>query len=310
MSHKNRNARSATADGRRLHAVADGPDQQNAPTSEGKVRAALTAHPGSTTADVAAAANVGRSTAAKILARWGHDGIAVRTAGTGPRNPDTWEISTPGPDVAAPDDAQPDATATPSADGPLPQASDTADATTDDTEAAETTVADVEGTVEEDTAAAQETANGPESDDATDTSGHQTAPPSDADSAAPAPETAPMNPVDNASETALSSADAPAVAADTTTGTARPGKDRLAKGQLRGLVEEYLTERTGESFGPAQIGKDLNRSGGAVNNACEKLVKDGYAIKTCEAPKRFAINPDKTDVPMTTENAHAPAQEA
>ena len=79
-------------------------------------------------------------------------------------------------------------------------------------------------------------------------------------------------------------------------------KDRLPKGGLRALVEEYLTEHPGESFGPAKIGKDLGRSGGAVNNALEKLVVDRYAIKTCEAPKRFAINPDKTDVSATSDN--------
>jgi hypothetical protein len=76
------------------------------------------------------------------------------------------------------------------------------------------------------------------------------------------------------------------------------------------MVEEYLTEHPGESFGPAKIGKDLGRSGGAVNNACEKLVADGYAIKACEAPKRFAINPDKTDVLETGESADERALEA
>ncbi|UOZ03416.1 MarR family transcriptional regulator [Amycolatopsis sp. WQ 127309] len=74
------------------------------------------------------------------------------------------------------------------------------------------------------------------------------------------------------------------------------GKKRLPKGGLRALVEDYLSENPGESFGPAQIGKVLNRSGGAVSNALDKLEANGYAIRTCPAPKRFSINPAKTDV--------------
>ena len=75
-------------------------------------------------------------------------------------------------------------------------------------------------------------------------------------------------------------------------------------------MEEYLTDHPDESFGPAKIGKDLSRSDGAVNNALEKLVADGYAVKTCEAPKRFAINPDKTDVPETAGDAAEPTPDA
>lgn len=100
----------------------------------------------------------------------------------------------------------------------------------------------------------------------------------------------------------------PAVAEST--GAAPTDKDRLPKGGLRAFVEEYLTDHPGHSFGPAKIGKDLARSGGAVNNALEKLVADGYAIKTCEAPKRFAINPDKTDVPDTAESTGELAPDA
>ncbi len=75
-------------------------------------------------------------------------------------------------------------------------------------------------------------------------------------------------------------------------------------------MEEYLTEHPGEDFGPAKIGKNLGRSGSAVNNALEKLVTDGYAVRVCEAPKRFAINPDKTDIPNTNNDATEPALKA
>ncbi len=73
MSHKNHTTPipDATDSDRHLRAVSDAPGTQNAPTTEDKVRAALTANPASTTAALAMAAGVGRSTAAKILARWG-----------------------------------------------------------------------------------------------------------------------------------------------------------------------------------------------------------------------------------------------
>ncbi len=124
----------------------------------------------------------------------------------------------------------------------------------------------------------------------------------------PLPDTAPDDAADSVTA-AGPSAPEPSAVPDNTD-TARPDKDRLPKGGLRAMVEEYLTEHHGESFGPATIGKDLSRSGGAVNNALEKLVTDGYAIKTCEAPKRFAINPDKTDVPSTINDADEPALKA
>lgn len=64
---------------------------------------------------------------------------------------------------------------------------------------------------------------------------------------------------------------------------------RLAPGALRGMVEDYLHAHPGEEFSPVAIGKALDRSAGAVNNALEKLVDGGYATKTKQAPKRFAI---------------------
>lgn len=269
MSRKNRKTRTtatSVGDDRYLHAVADQHNQQAEPTTEDKVHAALAATPGSTTAKLAMAAGVGRSTAAKILARWDHDGTAIRTAGDGPRNPDTWTLASPDSDTAATDtnDSQPDTTATPSTDTPTDHASGT---TAKDT--AEAAVPDVDDAAAEDTAATQ----GPEAGSGTD------------DTNAVPDTTEDMAPVEGATEPEPSSAPS--------------GKDRLPKGGLRGLVEDYLTDHPDESFGPAKIGKDLRRSGGAVNNALEKLVVDGYAIKTCEAPKRFAIAPDKTDVPAT-----------
>ncbi|GAB3000815.1 MULTISPECIES: hypothetical protein [Amycolatopsis] len=311
MSRKNRKTRTANAattaatDDRHLHAVADDLGQQNAPTTEDKVRAALTDNPGSTTAKLAMAGGVGRSTAAKILARWDRDGTAIRTAGDGPRNPDTWTLAPSTSDTAAPDidEAQTDTTAPPSTDQPTDDTD--IDGTVEDPGATEAAT-DADGSTAEDTTAA---VPGPEAgSDADDTNvaaDTTPAPPTDGDGTIPPPDTAQVDPVDGAAEPEPSSAAAPVVSESAD--TAATDKDRLPKGGLRALVEEYLTEHPGETFGPAKIGKELGRSGGAVNNALEKLVTDGYAIKTCEAPKRFAINPDKTDVPETTDGSGEPA---
>lgn len=70
---------------------------------------------------------------------------------------------------------------------------------------------------------------------------------------------------------------------------------RLAPGALRGLVEDYLRDHPADQFSPSKIGKALDRSAGAVNNALEKLVQTGSAVQTNDAPKRFAIGPTSDD---------------
>ncbi|MFI7122678.1 hypothetical protein [Amycolatopsis sp. NPDC049868] len=297
MSRKNRNPGTTPTrdtaiaiDGDRQHAVADAPGPQNAPTTEDKVRDALAANPGATTAALAMAAGVGRSTAAKILARWGHDGTAIRTAGDGPRNPDTWTLAPSVRDTDAPgtEHMRPDTTA-----------SDTAD----DTETTHESDSGADGATTANTTAGQVTTNDSATDapesartDTTNDEAESTTAPDVENGTSPLPDTTSEDPADSATGTEPSAAEPPAG-----TNTAAIGGGRLPKGGLRALVEEYLTDHPGESFGPAKIGKDLGRSGGAVNNALEKLVTDKYAIKTCEAPKQFAINPDKTDVSATSD---------
>lgn len=67
------------------------------PTSEAKVLQALRAHPGSTSAELAVAAGVGRSTARRFLARAEQDGRAQRARGTtdGRGRADRWSPVTP-----------------------------------------------------------------------------------------------------------------------------------------------------------------------------------------------------------------------
>jgi hypothetical protein len=53
------------------------------------------------------------------------------------------------------------------------------------------------------------------------------------------------------------------------------------------LVEDWLRDHASDEFSPSAIGKALHRSSGAVANALDKLVADGYATQTCDKPKRF-----------------------
>ncbi|MFB9902876.1 MarR family transcriptional regulator [Allokutzneria oryzae] len=64
---------------------------------------------------------------------------------------------------------------------------------------------------------------------------------------------------------------------------------RLVSGQLRGMVEDFLRARSGRECGPTEIGRMLGRSAGAITNALEKLVAEGYAAQTGERPKRYTI---------------------
>jgi predicted transcriptional regulator len=63
--------------------------------------------------------------------------------------------------------------------------------------------------------------------------------------------------------------------------------DRLAKGDLRGLVERWLDEHPAEEFTPSQLGKLLDRSPGAIVNALQKLIEFGAAVQTSDKPRTY-----------------------
>lgn len=237
MPRKNSNARQHTAT-RVLQAVPDptpGPTGRTA--AEDKLWAALYAHPGTTTADLATHAGIGRSTTGKILAAWAGDGSATRTpvhSEGGRRSADTWTIS----DIIQDNGAEPaaaESASTGPATAPTAITNDTAGKTGgEETEAIE------QGATEQ----------------------------------------------------------APGAETQRGTGAAMSGENgiqptkgaRLSKGALRGMVEDYLTEHSREQLSPSAIGKALSRSSGAVANALDKLVAEGYAVQTRDKPKRYAIN--------------------
>jgi hypothetical protein len=71
------------------------------PKAEDKLWSVLRDNPGGTTAELASKAEVGKSTAARILAKWATDGSVTRTPGTGPRTADTWTVPVDVPPVEA-----------------------------------------------------------------------------------------------------------------------------------------------------------------------------------------------------------------
>jgi hypothetical protein len=64
-------------------------------------------------------------------------------------------------------------------------------------------------------------------------------------------------------------------------------KERLGKGELRVMVFEHLKAHPDEDFTASQVGKALNKSSGAVSNNFDALAKTGDAQMTCEKPRRF-----------------------
>ena len=81
-----------------------------------------------------------------------------------------------------------------------------------------------------------------------------------------------------------------------TVAEAEPGAVRLGKGELRAQVEAHLRENPDQTWTPTAISKILNRSAGAINNACVKLSEDETVRAFTDKPVRFQWNgADGTD---------------
>jgi len=226
--------------------------------TEDKLWTALHANPNSTAADLASTAKIGKSTAGKVLAKWQKDGSVTRTAGIaegGGRAADLWAIT----DV---DTESIDHTPT--------------DETAKDTSADDVSASDTDSTDSAQLDPTEATSTEPTNTEVIDTAkaepGGEATTPAAADSTVPDGDTA-MENGDGDEE-----------------GDGK--KARLAPGSLRGMVEDHLRDHPGEEFGPTAIAKALGgKSSGAVSNALDKLVADGTAVRTKEAPRRFALAP-------------------
>ena len=62
---------------------------------------------------------------------------------------------------------------------------------------------------------------------------------------------------------------------------------RLGKGELRARVEAHLREHSDQTWTPSAIAKVLNRSAGAIANACEKLLETEAVTTFEDKPRRF-----------------------
>ncbi|WP_053720618.1 hypothetical protein [Saccharothrix sp. NRRL B-16348] len=226
--------------------------------AEDKLWAALHAAPNSTATDLAEAAEIGRSTAQKLLVKWASDGSLTRTVGIakgGRRAADLWAIT----------EADTDPT---DADHQIP---------TGDVDVEDAAQPDPPAPIEQNTSGTCDAA--PIDDDPAEPTN-----PTPTDTAARTPATTGTEMTEPVDER---------VATDPGTEAERGGyvkAARLASGSLRGMVEDYLRDHPGEEFGPTAIAKALGgKSSGAVSNALDKLTGDGTAVKTKESPRRFTL---------------------
>jgi DNA-binding MarR family transcriptional regulator len=251
-------------------------EQPTAPprtAAEGKLWAALNAHPATTAAELATAAGIGRSTAAKILARWATGNLVTRTAATtttaagGPpgRAAERWSIANLDDNVVLPGNGDDPDSHPHNADDPSSDAH-----------------RDVAGNREDDQPdAGPIEARGKQGD-------------GDDASVTDAPE-APARPgAARATATTATATDGRETSDGVSTvGSAR--ERRLPPGGLRGMVEDYLREHPDQAFGPSELGRKLGRSGGAVANALVKLVEAGSAVCAQAKPLRYTLAPVERD---------------
>jgi len=327
MTAKPKNARTGAA-----HSGPDAPPPQPAgatpgPPADGPaaaVSAALTANPGATAAQIAAAAGTSRAVASRELTALHAAGRATRTPGTptgrGPA-PATWHPATAGElravggspaqqieaaagDASAPSDAEPE-TAGPATG--LVEGEAAAAAGTDGggrTAAAD----DAPVTAPAETAPDIDDAPRPGGPDGHDGLDGGSAPAGEAALPAAWAEAAQL--LDELAAAASQAAGVlrdgqiavalPALEAVTATaaqarrlvrsaasGRRARGSDAARPGQLRDLVASHLAAYPDTEFTPHAVGRVLGRSSGAVANALDRLTALGTAQLTSDHPRRY-----------------------
>jgi hypothetical protein len=288
------------------------------------VWAALTANPGATAAQIAAAAGTSRAIAGRELAALQAAGRATR-ADAGRGAPATWEPSgqtepsPPGADAGSPGDqahAEPGSPAP--ADVRSADAEDTSEASTASRQTEPAADSDSRGPAGPDAGSetAEHAVTEPAGDEpaARNAGGSSGAPGQGEELAAaggaasPAAHDEALDLLAELAETAKSAAAAlrggdfaTALAAAETAcdhaaqarrllkPTGRKARDGAAArpGQLRDLVRGHLAAYPDAEFTPHAIGRVLGRSSGAVANALDKLTALGQAELTSEHPRKY-----------------------
>ncbi|MEG8179377.1 MarR family transcriptional regulator [Nocardia terpenica] len=239
---------------------------------ENALWAALTANPAATTAELAQAASVPKTTARKILTGWAADQLATRvTDPDDPRSAVRWML--PDTPVSEPETDSP-ATEIES------QLTPAEPARADDTPVPDPVIDPAP------TSEAQPDAAATPRDPQPPTT------PTTAEAVQPADEHADRAPADVTTPT--QPAAVPVVeGVCPTCGRSVPKPRGLQPGALRGLIEDFLREHPGQEFTPGEIAKELKRSSGAVYNALFLLVGKFVAEHTCERPNRFRLHPSQ-----------------
>lgn len=257
-----------------------------------KIFETLTTHPGSTSAELAQSAGIGRSTAGKALAALESKGLAVREPGHhGPnhhRTPDQWH---PHPETA------PTATHPDNDDKQAPQPAPAAKELLSDQERADapdirprasgagaapaSEVTDAEQSPDTPTAIAQEQPENTPASTAEDVD--------DSNQEASALKDSPRSDTPDAADTAPQVTPIDGNSAPDTTGTAPAvsGSGRLRPGALRELVINHLRAHPNEAYTATGISRAIEKSSGAIANALVKLTKQGITQQVSETPRRY-----------------------
>lgn len=233
-------------------------------SSDARVQAALAHGHDLTVPEIAQTTGLGKSTVAKALNRLAAAGQATRIAGSGSgvtRTPDRWNLAADThPSTGTGSDAGSGASTGPAS----------AAATHDRSEASR--------------AAGSPAAPKPKraaSTGRTETAARGASAP--AEPAAPAEPTAPAQP------TARTGSGTDAGAGNATRNPVT-GTVKLTPGALTRQVAGHFAGHPDTALTAGEVGRALARSGGAVRNACEKLVRDGDLRLVSDSPRRYTLS--------------------
>jgi hypothetical protein len=67
------------------------------------------------------------------------------------------------------------------------------------------------------------------------------------------------------------------------------GTPKLAPGALTPLVAGHFAAHPATPLTAGEVGRALHRSGGAVRNACDRLVRDGDLAVASDSPRRYVL---------------------